>query len=154
VINEPQEIRVTGEYRDKLNIKCSSIRQLALNLSGGNQQKVVLSKWLFASPEILILDEPSTGLDAESTDLVLQALRKLMKGKTTIIISHELNLIRDADKIIVIKEGQLEQMGTHDELIRAGGLYANLYIMQSGQRVMDGGVLPVSEMADPKMGKD
>jgi ABC-type multidrug transport system fused ATPase/permease subunit len=78
----------------------------------------------------------------------------LMKGKTTIIISHELNLIRDADKIIVIKAGEIEQMGTHDELIRAGGLYANLYAMQSSQREMGGSALPVSEMADPKMGKD
>jgi ATP-binding cassette subfamily B protein len=76
-----------------------------------------------------------------------------MKDKTTIIISHELNLIRSADKIIVIKEGQIEQMGTHDELIRAGGLYANLYIMQSSQRAMGASELPVSEMADPKIGK-
>jgi ATP-binding cassette subfamily B protein len=59
-------------------------------------------------------------------------------------------LIRDADKIIVIKEGEIEQMGTHDELIRAGGLYANLYAMQTGQREMDGSALPMSEMADPK----
>ena len=123
-------------------------------LSGGNQQKVVLARWLQTSPRILILDEPSTGLDAESTDLVLQALRKLMKGKTTIIISHELNLIRDADQIIVIKEGQVQQIGTHDELLRAGGLYANLYIMQSGQRAMDNDVTPVSEMAKPEVGKD
>jgi hypothetical protein len=63
-------------------------------------------------------------------------------------------LIRNADKLIVIKEGQIEQMGTHNELLRAGGLYANLYIMQSGQRALDGSAVPVSEMADPKMGKD
>jgi ATP-binding cassette subfamily B protein/subfamily B ATP-binding cassette protein MsbA len=124
------------------------------NLSGGQRQRIAIARAFIRDTPILILDEPSTGLDAESTDLVLQALRKLMKGKTTIIISHELNLIRSADKIIVIKEGQIEQMGTHDELIRAGGLYANLYIMQSGQRALDGGVVPVSEMADPKMGKD
>jgi ATP-binding cassette, subfamily B, bacterial len=124
------------------------------NLSGGQRQRIAIARAFIRDTPILILDEPSTGLDAESTELVLQALRKLMKGKTTIIISHELNLIRDADKIIVIKEGQIEQMGTHDELIRAGGLYANLYAMQSGQRAMDGGALPVSEMADPKMGKD
>jgi ATP-binding cassette, subfamily B, bacterial len=124
------------------------------NLSGGQRQRIAIARAFIRDTPILILDEPSTGLDAESTDLVLQALRKLMKGKTTIIISHELNLIRNADKIIVIKEGQIEQMGTHDELIRAGGLYANLYVMQSGQRALDGGAIPVSEMADPKMGKD
>ena len=120
------------------------------NLSGGQRQRIAIARAFIRDTPILILDEPSTGLDAESTDLVLQALRKLMKGKTTIIISHELNLIRNADKIIVIKEGQIEQMGTHDELIRAGGLYANLYAMQSGQRAMEP---PVSEMADPNLGK-
>jgi ABC-type multidrug transport system fused ATPase/permease subunit len=122
------------------------------NLSGGQRQRIAIARAFIRDTPILILDEPSTGLDAESTDLVLQALRKLMNGKTTIIISHELNLIRHADKIIVIKEGEIEQMGTHDELIRAGGLYANLYTMQSGQREMGGSVLPVSEVADPKMG--
>ena len=122
------------------------------NLSGGQRQRIAIARAFIRDTPILILDEPSTGLDAESTDLVLQALRKLMKGKTTIIISHELNLIRDADKIIVIKEGEIEQMGTHDELIRAGGLYANLYAMQSGQRAMGGSALPLPEMTDPKMG--
>ncbi|HXQ35750.1 MAG TPA: ABC transporter ATP-binding protein [Anaerolineales bacterium] len=124
------------------------------NLSGGQRQRIAIARAFVRDTPILILDEPSTGLDAESTDLVLQALRKLMKGKTTIIISHELNLIRDADQIIVIKEGQVEQIGTHDELIRAGGLYANLYIMQSGQRAMDNDAAPVSEMAKPEVGKD
>ena len=122
------------------------------NLSGGQRQRIAIARAFVRDTPILILDEPSTGLDAESTDLVLQALRKLMKGKTTIIISHELNLIRDADKIIVIKEGEIEQMGAHDELIRAGGLYANLYAMQSGQRAMGGSALPLPEMTDPKMG--
>jgi ABC-type multidrug transport system fused ATPase/permease subunit len=122
------------------------------NLSGGQRQRIAIARAFIRDTPILILDEPSTGLDAESTDQVLQALRKLMKGKTTIIISHELNLIRDADQIIVIKEGQIEQMGTHDELIRAGGLYANLYTMQSGQRELGRSALPVSDIADPKIG--
>ena len=124
------------------------------NLSGGQRQRISIARAFVRDTPILILDEPSTGLDAESTDLVLQALRKLMKGKTTIIISHELNLIRDADQIIVIKEGQVEQIGTHDELLRAGGLYANLYIMQSGQRALDSDTAPVSEIANPEVRKD
>lgn len=124
------------------------------NLSGGQRQRIAIARAFIRDTPILILDEPSTGLDAESTDLVLQALRKLMKGKTTIIISHELNLIRDADKIIVIKEGQIEQMGTHDELIRAGGLYANLYMMQSGQRSLDGSAVQVSDIANSKIEGD
>ena len=123
------------------------------NLSGGQRQRIAIARAFVRDTPILILDEPSTGLDAESTDLVLQALRKLMKGKTTIIISHELNLIRDADKIIVIKEGEIEQMGTHDELIRAGGLYANLYAMQSGRREMLDSTLPVAEIENQQDGK-
>ncbi|HEY6073934.1 MAG TPA: ABC transporter ATP-binding protein [Anaerolineales bacterium] len=122
------------------------------NLSGGQRQRIAIARAFIRDTPILILDEPSTGLDAESTDLVLQALRRLMKGKTTIIISHELNLIRDADKIIVIKEGAIEQMGTHDELIQMGGLYANLYAMQSGRREM-GSAVQAPGMADPKAGK-
>lgn len=124
------------------------------NLSGGQRQRISIARAFVRDTPILILDEPSTGLDAESTDLVLQALRKLMKDKTTIIISHELNLIRDADQIIVIKAGEIEQMGTHDELIRAGGLYANLYTMQSGQRALDSSAIPVSEIANSKVEKD
>jgi len=120
------------------------------NLSGGQRQRIAIARAFIRDTPILILDEPSTGLDAESTDLVLQALRKLMKGKTTIIISHELNLIRDADKIIVIKEGEIEQMGIHDELIRAGGLYANLYTMQSGQRALAGSAVPAAEGTNPQ----
>ena len=120
------------------------------NLSGGQRQRIAIARAFIRDTPILIMDEPTTGLDAESTDLVLQALRKLMKGKTTIIISHELNLIRDADKIIVIKAGEIEQMGTHDELIRAGGLYANLYAMQSGQREMAGSAVPVGDVSNPQ----
>jgi len=124
------------------------------NLSGGQRQRIAIARAFIRNTPLLILDEPSTGLDAESTDLVLQALRKLMKGKTTIIISHELNLIRDADKIIVIKAGEIEQMGTHDELIHAGGLYANLYAMQSGQRAMVESVPQKTEVIYPQPGKE
>ncbi len=111
-----------------------------LNLSDGQRQRIAIARAFIRDTPILILDEPTTGLDAESASLVMHALHNLMKGKTTIIISHELNLIRDAEKIIVLKAGAIEQMGTHAELIKAGGLYADLYRMQSGQR--DKAVMP------------
>jgi ABC-type multidrug transport system ATPase subunit len=79
-----------------------------------------------------MLDEPTTGLDAESTDLVLQALQRLMAGKTTLIISHDLNLVRPADRIVVIRQGRIEQVGRHDDLLEQGGLYASLYERQFG----------------------
>jgi putative multiple sugar transport system ATP-binding protein len=94
---------VTSEYRDNLNIKCSSIQQLALNLSGGNQQKVVLSKWLFASPEILILDEPTRGIDVGAKYEIYTIINRLVsEGKGIILISSELpEILGVCDRIYV-----------------------------------------------------
>jgi len=109
VINEPQEMRVTSEYRDKLNIKCSSIQQLALNLSGGNQQKVVLSKWLFAGPDILILDEPTRGIDVGAKYEIYTIINRLAnEGKGIIVISSELpEILGVCDRIYVMREGKI-----------------------------------------------
>jgi len=117
------------------------------NLSGGQRQRLAIARAFIRNPAILILDEPTTGLDAESTDLVLRALRTLMKGKTTIIISHDLGLIRDADKIIVIKAGEIEQIGNHESLLREGGLYANLYLTQTGQTEVPQAILQPGQVA-------
>lgn len=109
VINEPKEMRITSEYRDKLNIKCSSIQQLALNLSGGNQQKVVLSKWLFAVPEILILDEPTRGIDVGAKYEIYTIINRLAsEGKGIILISSELpEILGVCDRIYVMREGRI-----------------------------------------------
>jgi putative multiple sugar transport system ATP-binding protein len=109
VINEPKELTVTRGYRDKLNIKCSSIRQLALNLSGGNQQKVVLSKWLFASPEILILDEPTRGIDVGAKYEIYTIINQLAsEGKGIIFISSELpEILGVCDRIYVMRDGKI-----------------------------------------------
>jgi len=109
VINEPREMTVTTEYRNKLNIKCSSIRQLAVNLSGGNQQKVVLSKWLFANPEILILDEPTRGIDVGAKYEIYTIINRLAsEGKGIIFISSELpEILGVCDRIYVMREGKI-----------------------------------------------
>ncbi len=109
VINEPKEMTVTSEYRDKLNIKCSSIRQLAVNLSGGNQQKVVLSKWLFADPEILILDEPTRGIDVGAKYEIYTIINRLAsEGKGIIFISSELpEILGICDRIYVMRDGKI-----------------------------------------------
>jgi len=109
VINEPKEMTVTSEYRSKLNIKCSSIRQLAVNLSGGNQQKVVLSKWLFANPEILILDEPTRGIDVGAKYEIYTIINRLAsEGKGIIFISSELpEILGVCDRIYVMREGKI-----------------------------------------------
>jgi putative multiple sugar transport system ATP-binding protein len=109
VINEPKELTVTREYRDQLNIKCSSIRQLALNLSGGNQQKVVLSKWLFANPDILILDEPTRGIDVGAKYEIYTIINRLAsEGKGIIFISSELpEILGICDRIYVMRDGKI-----------------------------------------------
>lgn len=109
VINEPKELTVTRGYRDKLNIKCSSILQLAVNLSGGNQQKVVLSKWLFAQPEILILDEPTRGIDVGAKYEIYTIINQLAsEGKGIIVISSELpEILGICDRIYVMGEGKI-----------------------------------------------
>src|SRR6266508_3859715 len=117
----------------------TELGERAASLSGGQRQRLAIARAFIRNSPILILDEPTTGLDAESTDLVLLALRSLMKGKSTIIVSHDLNLIRHANKIVVIKQGQVEQIGTHKELLTSGGLYADLYHKQFGQAVAEQG---------------
>jgi putative multiple sugar transport system ATP-binding protein len=109
VINEPKEMTVTSEYRDKLSIKCSSIRQLAVNLSGGNQQKVVLSKWLFANPEILILDEPTRGIDVGAKYEIYTIINRLAsEGKGIIFISSELpEILGICDRIYIMRDGKI-----------------------------------------------
>jgi putative multiple sugar transport system ATP-binding protein len=109
IVNEPKEITVTSTYRDSLNIKCSSILQLALNLSGGNQQKVVLSKWLFSNPEILILDEPTRGIDVGAKYEIYTIINRLAsEGKGIVLISSELpEILGICDRIYVMNEGRI-----------------------------------------------
>lgn len=109
VINEPREMNATSEYREKLNIKCSSIMQQAINLSGGNQQKVVLSKWLFAEPEILILDEPTRGIDVGAKYEIYTIVNRLVEeGKGIILISSELpEILGICDRIYVMRDGKI-----------------------------------------------
>lgn len=109
VVNEPREIKATTGYREKLNIKCASILQEAVNLSGGNQQKVVLSKWLFAEPEILILDEPTRGIDVGAKYEIYTIINRLAEeGKGIILISSELpEILGVCDRIYVMREGKI-----------------------------------------------
>ncbi|PKN94409.1 MAG: ABC transporter ATP-binding protein [Chloroflexi bacterium HGW-Chloroflexi-6] len=109
VVNEPKEMKATTEYREKLNIKCSSILQQTLNLSGGNQQKVVLSKWLFAEPEILILDEPTRGIDVGAKYEIYTIINRLAdEGKGIILVSSELpEILGVCDRIYVMRDGKV-----------------------------------------------
>jgi len=103
-----------------------------LTLSGGERQRIGIARALIRNAPILILDEPTAALDIESEKVVLEALERLMKGRTVITIAHRLSTIRDADKIIVLKAGVVAEHGTHDELVARGGEYAELHRIQIG----------------------
>lgn len=109
VINQPKEMSVTSDYREKLNIKCSSLQQLTVNLSGGNQQKVVLSKWLFATPDVLILDEPTRGIDVGAKYEIYTIINRLAsEGKGIILISSELSeVLGICDRVYIVREGKI-----------------------------------------------
>jgi putative multiple sugar transport system ATP-binding protein len=109
VINEQEEIRVAEDYRKKLNIKTPSILQIAGNLSGGNQQKVVLAKWLFSDPRILILDEPTRGIDVGAKHEIYTIINNLAaQGIACVLISSEMpEIIGMSDRIYVMSEGRI-----------------------------------------------
>ncbi|HAB16467.1 MAG TPA: ABC transporter ATP-binding protein [Verrucomicrobiota bacterium] len=101
-------------------------------LSGGQRQRIGIARAIVRNSPILLLDEPTAALDTESEKLVMEALERLMKGRTVITIAHRLSTIRDADKIVVLKDGVVAEEGTHDQLLARNGVYAELYHIQSG----------------------
>lgn len=108
----------------------SPVGERGLTLSGGQRQRIGIARALIRDSPILILDEPTAALDAESERLVMSALQRLMKDRTVITIAHRLSTIRDADKIVVLEEGRVVEEGTHTELLSAGGRYADLHRIQ------------------------
>jgi ATP-binding cassette subfamily B protein len=110
----------------------TKIGERGATLSGGERQRLSIARALLKNAPILILDEPTSALDAETEALLLEALERLMKGRTTLIIAHRLSTIRNANRIAVVKDGQIIELGTHAELIAKAGLYARLYATQFG----------------------
>ena len=109
------------------------VGERGMTLSGGQRQRIAIARAIIRNTPILILDEPTSDLDAGSEKLVYEALDRLMARKTVITIAHRLSTIRSADVIFVIKDGRLVERGIHDELVREGGVYAGLERLQSGE---------------------
>jgi subfamily B ATP-binding cassette protein MsbA len=108
------------------------VGERGVSLSGGQRQRVAIARAIIRNSPILLLDEPTSGLDAASEQTVFEALERLMKDKTCVVIAHHLTTIQRADVIFVVKDFQLVERGTHAELLAAGGLYAELYGLQFG----------------------
>ena len=102
-----------------------------VELSGGEWQKIAIARAYMRDADVLILDEPTAALDARSEFEVFQRFAELSRGKTAVLISHRFSTVRRADRILVLADGEIEAAGTHDELVAAGGRYAELFDLQA-----------------------
>src|SRR5713101_1970588 len=102
------------------------------SLSGGQRQRVAIARALVTDPRILIFDEATSALDYESERIIQDNMRRICEGRTVFVIAHRLSTVRRANRIITIERGRIVEDGTHDELIRSNGRYANLHLLQAG----------------------
>lgn len=121
------------EFISKLPKKYyTKVGEEGIKLSMGQRQRIAITMAFLKNPKILILDEPTAALDAESEKKVQEGIERLIEGKTTIIIAHRFSTVRNADKIIVLDEGRIAETGNHEELMKKKGIYYNLYRLQKG----------------------
>jgi ATP-binding cassette subfamily B protein len=102
------------------------VGERGVKLSGGQRQRLAIARAFLAAPEILILDEATSNLDTESEQLIQASMAKLLAGRTTFVIAHRLSTIRRADLILLMEDGRIVERGTHDELMRAAGIYHDM----------------------------
>ena len=119
--------RLPGGFRQMLGRRFDE----GVDLSGGEWQKVALARAYMRDAQVLILDEPTAALDARAEYEVFRRFSELMSGRMGVLISHRFSTVRMADRIVVLKNGEVAESGTHEELVAAGGLYAELFGMQA-----------------------
>jgi ATP-binding cassette subfamily B protein len=108
----------------------SNVGERGVGLSGGQKQRVAIARALLMDPRILILDDSTSSVDAETEHLIQQALREVMRSRTTFVIAQRLSTVKDANKIVVLDRGEIVQVGTHEDLLQQRGIYREIYELQ------------------------
>jgi ABC-type multidrug transport system fused ATPase/permease subunit len=119
-------MRLPRKYQTKLG-------ERGAMLSGGERQRIAVARAFLKDAPILILDEPTSSIDSRTEGVIMEALERLMRGRTTVLIAHRLSTIRLATRILVLDEGRVEELGSHEELLARDGLYGQLWRLQNGE---------------------
>ncbi|MFQ6078718.1 MAG: ABC transporter ATP-binding protein, partial [Thermodesulfobacteriota bacterium] len=113
------------------------IGERGITLSGGQKQRIAIARAILLNPQIMILDDALSSVDTQTEERIWNGLREILKGKTCIVVTHRLSSIKGADKIIVLDEGEIEEMGDHPSLLSMGGIYAEIYRRQQIEEALD-----------------